>query len=171
MDDQKRCGRCGETKSLDDFSVDRSRPSGRQPACKACNKARYEANRSQVRASQNAYRAANPVVIAARHAARYAERRAQVAAMKLTLRCVDCGWKPATIAETEKLDFDHTDPATKWKPNRGSYNRMWSWSRILKELALCEPRCKPCHWKRTARLRHNQPRQDRQDVLALTDGG
>lgn len=41
--DEKRCRKCGETKSLELFSRDRSRPDGRRNACKECDKA-HDAN-------------------------------------------------------------------------------------------------------------------------------
>lgn len=67
--DAKRCPKCGETKTLRDFSMRSNAPDGRQPHCKACDKL-YAAQ----------YRANNPARIKAlreKHAARIAaERRA-----------------------------------------------------------------------------------------------
>ena len=36
MPDDKRCGRCGETKPLDQFHMSHARPGGRQFYCKPC---------------------------------------------------------------------------------------------------------------------------------------
>lgn len=48
MTETKRCKRCGETKPLDEFHLDRSRPDQHQNWCKACaseyNRKRYEEN-------------------------------------------------------------------------------------------------------------------------------
>jgi hypothetical protein len=59
--------------------------------------------------------------------------------------CIDCG-------ATERLEFDHRDPAEKLD------HRVWSWSvaRITAELAKCDVRCAHCHRRRHAaeRRRH-----------------
>jgi hypothetical protein len=49
---QKRCPRCGESKPLDGFYIDRSKASGRRSICKSCDLGRsrtyYRANRERV---------------------------------------------------------------------------------------------------------------------------
>lgn len=98
-----------------------------------------------------AYRAANRGKIRAAHLKRQRARRLRIARIKLELACVDCGWSPSTIAETTRLHFDHIDPATKHNSrNGGAYLPSWSWARILRELALCETRCRSCHGRRSA---------------------
>jgi hypothetical protein len=87
------------------------------------------------------------------------DRAAQIRAHKMTLSCVDCGWSPTTEQETRRLHFDHIDPATKWSAatalptQTAAFSTSWSWTRILEEIALCEPRCASCHAYRTNRQR------------------
>ena len=52
----KRCTRCGETKSVDGFSRDRSKRDGLLPQCKECRHAYREAHREEIRAKDRAYR-------------------------------------------------------------------------------------------------------------------
>lgn len=56
---EKRCTKCGETKSVDGFSRDRSRRDGLSPHCKACRRAYYEAHREEKRANSRSYRDAH----------------------------------------------------------------------------------------------------------------
>src|ERR1700722_14236875 len=67
----------------------------------------------------------------------YAARRAK-GIESLGGKCVQCG-------ATEELEFDHIDPAIKWK------HRIWSysWKRITEELAKCQLLCADCHAKKT----------------------
>lgn len=55
----KKCYKCGETKSLEDFSLDRHHKSGRQKKCKACVSAYYEANKEKRRAYSRSWREAS----------------------------------------------------------------------------------------------------------------
>ena len=63
MSSTKRCTKCGETKSLDEFHRDRSKPLGRRPDCRACqreyNRIWREANRDRKREYDREYYAAN----------------------------------------------------------------------------------------------------------------
>lgn len=60
MSKTKRCPRCGETKPVDDFCVDRNRPGGRACWCRGCEKLRgaryYRDNKAKVAARQKEYR-------------------------------------------------------------------------------------------------------------------
>jgi hypothetical protein len=55
------CTKCGETKPLSEFAVDRSKGDGLKSWCKACDNARsrayYAANRERVLARVNAWNA------------------------------------------------------------------------------------------------------------------
>jgi len=55
------------------------------------------------------------------------------------------GGKCAQCGATEDLEFDHVDPALKWK------HRIWSysWKRINEELAKCQLLCATCHEAKT----------------------
>lgn len=56
----KKCKKCDELKSVDAFSKCRTAKDGLQPICKACQSARYFANRDRQLAQQRAYQRANP---------------------------------------------------------------------------------------------------------------
>ena len=55
----KRCPRCGETKSVDGFSRNRSRRDGLNSQCKECRRAYREAHREETRSRERAYREAH----------------------------------------------------------------------------------------------------------------
>lgn len=59
----KRCTKCGEVKSLDEFHRDRSKPLDRRSDCRACQREYHrtwrEANRDRQREYQRAWREAN----------------------------------------------------------------------------------------------------------------
>ncbi len=73
----RACRKCGETKSLEDFSPHAAGKYGRQSRCKAChlaaNSARYHANieveREKARVRSEEYRALHPEKVAASRAA------------------------------------------------------------------------------------------------------
>lgn len=144
----KTCTKCQQTKSLDDFSLKASSRDGRSSQCKACRNKHMAATYPQ-----------NSTTIRAKRVARYATIRARLIALKLTLRCVDCSWQPTTAKETVRLEFDHRDPATKHRSGSSAFDRSWSWARIQREIALCDPRCKTCHGKRSTALGHRQIRR------------
>jgi hypothetical protein len=157
--DVKRCGRCGQTKPVSEFYVNRTRKDGRQSICKQCRSAAakdpdYRA-RDNERARQR--RLEDPEWGASRTAqAREfsAGNRARLSALKMAMRCTDCGWAPADEAEAWRLVFDHVDPSTKHDDGASeAVLAWWSWERIEAELALCVPRCGSCHARRTWRQR------------------
>ena len=76
----KRCTKCGETKSVDGFSRDRSKRDGLLPQCKECrrsaSRAYYEARREETLAYKEAYREAHWEEIRAYDRAYSCDRRA-----------------------------------------------------------------------------------------------
>ena len=56
----KRCGRCGLVKHVEDFALDRGKPSGRKSLCRVCDRVKarryYAAHRDAVLARQAASR-------------------------------------------------------------------------------------------------------------------
>lgn len=80
----KRCSKCGETKSIDEFSKNRRAKDGLESRCKVCRRASsksyYAANREQQLARSKAYNAANREEVRARKKAHYADNREQVLA-------------------------------------------------------------------------------------------
>lgn len=78
--DLKRCGKCGESKSLSAFSRDAGRRDGLQKRCKACQSAHHFANRDHRLARQAEYHAENRDANRQRVAGYYVKNRDQVRA-------------------------------------------------------------------------------------------
>lgn len=55
----KKCTKCGEVKSLSEFSKDKSKRSGCQSACKCCVSIYIKANKDKIKAKDKAYYEAN----------------------------------------------------------------------------------------------------------------
>lgn len=127
----KRCIKCYRTLPIINFSGNSQRSDGLDSRCKHCKNAAQQKIRSAI--------------------------RVRMIALKLTLACVDCGWKPTTEEDVSFLEFDHIDPATKSGAIGAVNVRNWSWARIEQEIALCEPRCNRCHRLRTEREHHSRP--------------
>src|SRR5690349_4218986 len=91
------CRRCHESKPVEDFPRDRSRPTGFYPYCKVCNaanmRAYYAKYSAEIREKQNA--------IPSRSKPWYERNRAQAVEI-YGGKCTDCG-------TTEKLDLDHVN--------------------------------------------------------------
>jgi 5-methylcytosine-specific restriction endonuclease McrA len=64
-DKTRKCSSCGKTKSLKEFSIDRSRKGGYSYTCKECQAAHvkeyYAQNKEKSKATRKAYREGNPV--------------------------------------------------------------------------------------------------------------
>jgi hypothetical protein len=118
------------------------------------------ANPEKVREYSRRYRAANPEKTRAERlrgtSAALRGKKAQLLALKLTLRCADCGWQPTDAAEAAALHFDHIDPMAKDPAvvGAGAFKMAWKWPRILAEIAKCQPRCARCHAIHSYRERH-----------------
>lgn len=63
----KLCRKCGETKSLEEFSIDRSKKDGRVSTCKTCKsvyfRKYYESNKDDICERTAAYQKSNPDVL------------------------------------------------------------------------------------------------------------
>ena len=68
----------------------------------------------------------------------YRSRRRARALDHLGGRCVACG-------TTDRLEFDHIDPATKVLTISTAIAKHWSWERMLVELAKCQLLCHDHH--------------------------
>lgn len=80
----KTCGRCSETKTLDEFNKDRTRDDSYHPYCRSCRKTEkadhYNRNKAAHALRVKAYRAANPDVIRAAARKRRARKLEEVRA-------------------------------------------------------------------------------------------
>jgi hypothetical protein len=144
----KACFRCGEVKSLGEFTRRSVSPDGLHPTCKSCIKKSkrewYLANRERVleakrpyaethREEQHAYNKA----YAAKHAPEFMQR---MDALKREQGCIDCGKGEGM------LHFDHR-PGTK-----KVFSIALGWGRSARALAAeldkCDVRCHSCHARR-----------------------
>lgn len=129
------CHKCGETKQRSEFY---SRAGGKhRTPCKTC-----------INVRKRAYEIA--------HASRYLEnsrermraRRARlmrrVRDLKMSLGCIDCGYKRHPAA----LHFDHVAQNKNDFVSRLMHNCV-RWDTISLEIAKCQVRCIVCHRKRT----------------------
>lgn len=98
---------------------------------------RYEANRERRIGGVTARRKANADWLAA---------------YKVEVGCIDCGYR----AHPAALHFDHRDPATKDFILSQATRTM---DKLVAEVAKCDVRCANCHAVRTVTERHNSFRR------------
>ena len=82
MANSKRCGRCGETKSRNEFYWNARAVDARSHTCKACDaersKVHYEQNRERIVAERRAYRLAHPEAIAIASRKHYIKHKSEI---------------------------------------------------------------------------------------------
>lgn len=134
----RRCSRCGELRSLPDFSYRNMRAGERAYYCRPCRvayrRAHYETNRSDyIRRAMTEVQLKKEDVLLKMF--EYLGRHP----------CVDCGETDLGV-----LEFDHVDRSTK-SMNIASMIGSRNWRSIMSEVQKCEVRCANCHRRRTAR--------------------
>ncbi len=131
----KRCGRCLESKALDEFAWHRKAKGQRDNYCRPCRAAykqeHYAAHRERYVA--NASR---------RKRALIAERLAYLIEFFRERPCVDCG-----EADPLVLEFDHLRDKS-FAVSVGI--RGHKWQSVLDEIDKCDVVCANCHRRRTA---------------------
>lgn len=129
----KVCGKCKNTKSLDDFGWRNKEKGSRQWACRDCQK---ELRRE--------HHVKNQKKNLTRVKARRQKITDKIWAYKSTHPCVDCGrTNPAG------LTFDHLPQFEKSFDISTAAQRGFSWDKIEKEINKCEVVCGYCHGIRT----------------------
>lgn len=120
---------------MDDFNK-WSKGDGRQPYCRVCTSAYYQANAEKHKAA---------VTVRARRVNQ--ENGDRLIRYLAEHPCVDCGEGDVVV-----LDFDHVRGD---KVNDICTLSRWgiSWTRIETEIAKCDVRCANCHRRKTARER------------------
>ncbi len=133
---KKKCSRCGNEKSISEFSFRNKKKNKRQSACKKCHNAltrnHYEDNveyyvKKAKTIKQNAVK----------------RNRQKVFEYLLNHPCVDCGEEDPVV-----LQFDHVRGSKKCAVSMLLYN---SWKLVEEEIAKCEIRCANCHARKTAK--------------------
>jgi len=134
----KRCPRCCELKTIDQFA--RRSVTTPNPAtyCKPCQRQYSRSHYLKHADEHNRRRAAN--------SKRYfRENRSRLTAFLREHPCVDCG-EPDPVV----LEFDHVT-GTKVLEISNLVRRASSWKKIRREMEKCEVRCANCHRRKTAR--------------------
>jgi hypothetical protein len=136
MKEERRCGRCGEVKSIDQFAWRRKRKRQRDNMCAPCRSAygreHYLANRQRYIDAE-----------AQRKRARAESRTRWLIEFFRNHPCVDCGEQDPIV-----LEFDHLrDKVFEVMNQFASRN----WREILDEIEKCDVVCANCHRRRTAR--------------------
>jgi hypothetical protein len=134
---QQICCRCGQLKTVGEFSF-KDQPRGiLHSYCRVCHKAwnrgHYERNRDRY------------IATAKRNTALYqAEKLRQLLNYLRDHPCIDCGETDPVV-----LDFDHRDPSLK-RMEVGNLVRYAAWATVESEISMCDVRCANCHRRRTA---------------------
>ena len=131
----RRCGRCGELKTADEFAWRRKARGQRDNYCRPC-RAAYK----QEHYSLNRERYIEAAVL--RRTALAAERATFLVEYFASHPCVDCGESDPVV-----LEFDHLGDKS-FNIAKGLRDR--SWDALIDEIAKCEVVCANCHRRRTA---------------------
>lgn len=131
----KKCIKCLEEKSTDQFSF-RNKFTGQYNSwCRPCtssyDKKRYENPSIKQRFSLRGKEARE-------------DRKAKMIAYLDDKFCSDCGESDSVV-----LQFDHKE--NKVINIADAVRRAWSWDHILGEIAKCDIRCANCHQRKTAK--------------------
>lgn len=135
----KYCPHCEENKPDSAFGWKNKTRGWLQAYCKQCNRAYQKQHYKNNKATYNEK---------AREAAVRNRERNQKALLQYLLEhpCVDCGETDPIV-----LEFDHLDPATKVANVSQLVIDVYSWEKVLAEIAKCEVVCSNCHKRRTAK--------------------
>lgn len=129
--DTKKCTKCEQEKTLENFSKNASKASGLSFECKECHKI-----------IRKAYYENNKVKEQSRIKERRVELKKTYKEFKKTLKCTLCNEDhPAT------LQFHHLDPNEKEIEVSLAVTNGWSFKRIEEEIKKCIVLCANCHMK------------------------
>ncbi|MEV4516430.1 hypothetical protein AB0K00_46690 [Dactylosporangium sp. NPDC049525] len=134
---EKRCCQCDESKPLEAFAINRSKPDGRHNQCRACKKVYNAAYYEQTKDRHNPGRAER------RRQERVRIRRKLIEYLQ-EHPCIDCGETDILV-----LQFDHQ--GDKLFDIGAGAAKLSSWTRVEREIAKCEVVCANDHQRRTAR--------------------
>jgi 5-methylcytosine-specific restriction endonuclease McrA len=172
---QKRCCTCGETKSIELFSRNKSEKDGRQQRCKACVSKHYKANADDVRAHVRAYAAANAEVIRERRKGYYKTnaptRRAyeERNAEKIRERRRAYQEKNAERRREHQKAYSAANPQARFKSQQKYYyaNAEKILAKLKAQYAADPDKMIAKYHKRRARLKGNGGSYTRAEIKAL----
>ncbi len=132
----RRCGRCGESKSPDEFAWRRKALGQRHNMCRPCHSVyhheHYSANKQRYITQARERKRALAI-----------ERTEWLLTYFDSHPCADCGESDPVV-----LEFDHRRDK---QFNIGAVLPYRRWSSVLEEIAKCDVVCANCHRRRTAR--------------------
>lgn len=131
----KTCNRCGEEKSVDCFSINKTKSLGRAGSCKDCHRKycqeHYVKNKPKYRKKATKWRRINYDIVSA-----------EIIRRK-SVPCIDCCQTFPWYA----MDFDHVTGVKEF--GIGGTGRALPLRRVLQEMGKCEVVCAVCHRIRT----------------------
>ena len=134
----RRCGRCKQTRPLEEFAWRRKARGQRDNYCRTC---RADYKQKHYAANRERY-----IVNAVRRKQELSTERVAYLIEYFALHpCADCGERDPLV-----LEFDHI--GTK-RFTIGQNLRDRNWQSLLDEIAQCEVVCANCHRRRTAARR------------------
>lgn len=133
----KSCSACKQTKSIAEYSKNRTRSDGLQSHCRACHSKWYLANKKHhIERVQKHKRRRRSIL---------KDVRAQYL---LTHPCVDCGESDPIV-----LDFDHVRGEKIDDVSRLLWGSQCSLNVFETEMSKCDVRCANCHRRATHKRR------------------
>ena len=132
----KKCTKCLELKSADQFPFRNKSKGEKQKRCKTCT---VKTSREHYRKNKSKY-----IKSAIRNTNKYRKiNRKKIWQYLLEHPCIDCGENDPIV-----LEFDHL--RDKIMPVSTMVAKCRSWNVIKKEIDKCEVRCANCHRRKTA---------------------
>jgi 5-methylcytosine-specific restriction endonuclease McrA len=162
VSDSKRCAKCGEVKSVDDFGPSKQQRDGKFPYCRPCKRvcdkvsaAKYKEARS---ASAAARYAANPEPAKARSRARYERDPGAWKASSLRWTKANPEKRKAVVSGWQKRNKDAVNEATRrrYARRRGATVVRFTKAQLEQRMAYWDNRCWMCHGPRQA-IDHVKP--------------
>lgn len=140
LSDSKICTRCKCSKSITEFSINRSARDGRYIWCKDCKYMHNQKTKEQRNSKQKEWNEYNKTRAELKRLERR-EKRLEVIWNLKSAPCTDCGGNFHPYC----MDFDHRDQSIKYK-DISQINRI---DEILEEVKKCDLVCANCHRIRT----------------------
>jgi hypothetical protein len=134
----KWCGDCHDFVSVADFAYKSRQRGTYQSYCRICQR-----RRSREHYLQNA--AAYKVRVATNNQRTREANRDKLRDYLVTHKCTHCG-----VGDLAILEFDHRDPASKYRDVSDMVQKGFAWRTIVREIAKCDAVCANCHRRRTA---------------------
>lgn len=129
--DIKKCTKCGQEKTLENFSKNVAKTSGLSSECKCCH-----------RIVRKAYYENNKIKEQKRIKERKSELKETYKDFKKTLKCILCQENHQST-----LQFHHLDPNEKEIAISLAITNGWSFKRVEEEIEKCVVLCANCHMK------------------------